>query len=237
GLLWTRRFALGRWIVLGAALFSLAAGVLPLGPWALKPIEDRFPPPSLPERVAGIIVLGGAVDPFVIGKRGIPRSLASIGSPRLDAFLDLVRRYPSARHVFTGGTIAPGADGSEAEAVKRIFERIGVDTSRLVFEDKSRNTYENAVFSRDLVKPGLDEAWILVTASRHMPRAIGAFRKAGWRNVIAFPIDYATDAALTFDPEFGLGSGLHTLAEAIREYIGLAAYYVLGRSSALFPAP
>jgi uncharacterized SAM-binding protein YcdF (DUF218 family) len=238
-LLWTRWFGFGRLIVAAAALFTLANAMLPIGQMALKPIEDRFPPLiNLPNRVDGIIVLGGVVDEEVIGRRGIPRSLAAAGSPRLDAFLELARRYPMARQVFTGGSIDLINDrDTEADVVRRIFARIGLDTTRIVFEDRSRNTWENARFSFALVKPAQDEGWILVTSARHMPRAIGTFRKAGWRNLIAFPIDYATDEENRFQPGFGLGLNLRYLSEALREYIGLFTYYELGRMDELFPGP
>ncbi len=238
-LLWTPWLWVGRLLVAGTALVTLAVAMLPLGQWALRPIEDRFPPPvTLPTRVDGIIVLGGVVDEDVIGKRGIPRSLAATGSPRLDAFLELSRRYPMARHVFTGGSIEliNGRD-TEADVVRRIFARIGVDTTRILFEDRSRNTYENAVFSYELIKPEPGQQWILVTSARHMPRAIGTFRKAGWTNLVAFPVDYATDHDTRFQPQFGLGSNLQFLSEAVREYVGLTAYYMFGRTTALFPRP
>lgn len=238
-LLWTKWFRLGRVVVAAAALVTLANAMLPIGEWALRPVEDRFPPPAaLPARVDGIIVLGGVIDESIIGKRGIPRSPAATGSPRLDAFLELSKRYPMARHVFTGGAIEliNGRD-TEADIVRRLFARIGVDTTRIVFEDRSRNTYENAVFSYSLLKPEPEQQWIMITSARHMPRAIGTFRKAGWVNLIPFPVDYATDPDSDFEPHFGLGSNLRFLSEAIREYIGLTAYYMLGRTEVWFPRP
>jgi uncharacterized SAM-binding protein YcdF (DUF218 family) len=239
-LLWTPWFRLGRVLVALTALATLTNAMLPIGQWAMKPIEDRFPPlVNLPPRVDGIIVLGGVVDDYVIGKRGLPRSLAAAGSPRLDAFLELARRYPMARHVFTGGSIELiNERDTEADVVRRIFARLGLDTTRIIFEDRSRNTWENAIFSQELVKPQPEELWILITSARHMPRAMGTFRKSGWVNVVAFPIDYATgEAEPEIQPVFGLGANLQVLGEAIREYIGLAVYYYLGRTSELFPGP
>ncbi|MBI3707896.1 MAG: YdcF family protein [Proteobacteria bacterium] len=238
-LLWTSWRRLGRLIVTATVLFVLAVAMLPIGQWVLKPIEDRFPPPiTLPPRVDGIIVLGGVIDDQVIGKRGIPPSLSATGSRRLDAFIELAKRYPLARHVFTGGAIEliDGRD-TEADIVRRIFARIGLDTTHIIFEDRSRNTWENAAYSFGLVKPAPEELWILITSARHMPRAVGAFRRAGWMNLLAFPTDFATDASFAFQPNFGLGSDLHFLNEAVREYVGLVVYYYLKRTDDLFPAP
>lgn len=238
-LLWTPWPRLGRAVITFTTLLILASAILPVGQWALKPIEDRFPPlVSLPPRVDGIIVLGGVVDDYVIGKRGLPRSLAAAGSPRLDAFLELARRYPMARHVFTGGSIELiNERDTEADVVRRIFARLGLDTTRIIFEDRSRNTWENANFSFELLKPQPEELWIMITSARHMPRAMGTFRKVGWQNVLAFPIDYVTGENDAFSPTFGLGANLGILSEAIREYIGLAVYNYLGRTPEFFPGP
>jgi len=239
-LLFTRWFRFGRFLVLLSALVTTAIALLPIGQAMLKPIEDRFPPlAAYPEKVDGIIVLGGVVDDYVIGKRGIPKSLVAAGSPKLDAFLELARRYPAARHVFSGGSISLiyGRD-TEADVVRRIFARLGLDTTSIVFEDRSRNTWENATFSHELLKPEPGQTWLLITSARHMPRAVGSFRQAGWTGIIPFPVDFATDYELAeFDPEFRLGANLADVSAAVREYVGLAAYWFLGRSSAPFPGP
>jgi uncharacterized SAM-binding protein YcdF (DUF218 family) len=239
-LLFTPWWRAGRVGVAVAAVATTAIAMLPVGQLALKPIEDRFPPPPvLPDRVDGILVLGGVIDGYVIGKRGIPKSLVAAGSPRLDAFLLLSKRYPHARHVFTGGsiTLIQGRD-TEADVVRRIFARLGVDTTRIIWEDRSRNTWENARYSFDLLKPEPGQTWLLITSGRHMPRAVGTFRQAGWTGIVPFPVDFATDYELReFDANFRLGANLTDLSEAVREYIGLAVYFALGRSSALFPGP
>ena len=237
--LWTPWWRLGRWLVCLAALATTAVALYPVGQQALRPIEDRFPPlVSLPARVDGILVLGGVIDYYVIGKRGVPSSLLAAGSPRLDAFVELARRYPMARHVFTGGSIEliDGKD-TEADVVRRIFARIGLDTTRIIFEDKSRNTYENALLSLAMIKPEPEETWLLITSARHMPRAVGTFRKAGWPNIVAYPIDFATDPNQPFESAFRLGHNLNYLSEAIREYMGLVYYWRLGRTDELFPGP
>ena len=239
-LLFTPWWRAGRLVVLAAAFGASAVALTPLGQIALKPIEDRFPPPAvLPSKVDGILVLGGVVDEYVIGKRGIPKSLAAAGSPKLDAFLELAKRYPLARHVFTGGsiTLIHGRD-TEADVVRRIFARLGVDTTRIVWEDRSRNTWENATFSYAMLKPEPGQTWLLITAARHMPRAVGTFRKAGWTGIVPFPVDFATDYELgEFEPLFRLGANLTDLSEAVREYVGLTAYYLLGRTTAWLPEP
>jgi uncharacterized SAM-binding protein YcdF (DUF218 family) len=149
----------------------------------------------------------------------------------------LARQFPDAKLVFTGGTgslLEPNL--READAAARFLYRLGVDPSRVLFERKSRNTFENAVFTRQAVQPGPADRWLLVTSARHMPRAVGAFRQAGWR-VDPFPVDYRTRRTLNPWRNLNFSARLGALRAALREWVGLAFYYATGRSSALFPAP
>lgn len=109
----------------------------------------------------------------------------------------LARRYPQARLVFTGGSgNLGGGSPSESEIVGRYADPMGLPRTRLILEDRSRNTRENAAFTADMVKPKPGERWLLVTSAWHMPRAIGCFRQAGFA-VIAYPVDYRTGGGVT----------------------------------------
>ena len=105
-----------------------------------------------------------------------------------------------------------------------------------MFEDRSRNTHENAVFSHALAQPKPGETWVLITSAFHMPRAVGAFRRAGW-TVVPYPVDYALepDPPMSWQMDF-LGA-MGTLRSAVHEWTGLAAYRLTGKTDALFPAP
>ena len=78
--------------------------------------------------------------------------------------------------------------------------------------------------------------WILITSAVHMPRAVGAFRRAGW-NIIPYPVDYTTEGSGRTTWWKGLGGGLKRFGGGLKEWIGLAAYRVLDRTDALLPAP
>ena len=76
-----------------------------------------------------------------------------------------------------------------------------------------------------------------MTSAYHMARAIGIFRKAGF-DVEPYPVDWRTggnDDALR--PFSTVGDGLRRTDTAVREWVGLLAYWLMGMSSALFPAP
>ncbi len=149
----------------------------------------------------------------------------------------LARRYPEAKIIFTGGAadVLETTAEPEAAAIKARIGAYGLDPSRILFDDKSRNTHENALFTYDLLKPQPGETFLLVTSAFHMPRSMGVFRQAGF-NVRAFPVDYRTAGradVLRFSPPWA--RGLRTTDIAAKEWLGLLVYRLTGRTDALFP--
>lgn len=209
--------------------------VLPVNEWLLLPLESRFPQPDpAPPHVDGIIVLGGAVDPYLTAQHGMP-ALNDMAE-RMTAFVALARQYPQAHLAFTGGSgVLAGAAISEADVARTLFTSQGLDRP-VTFETHSRSTYENAVLLQAIVTPRHTETWLLVTSASHMPRAIGSFRKAGWP-VVAWPVAYKMGRAVRLDPEQALPGRLGGLDMALHEWIGLLGYRVLGRTEAVFPGP
>lgn len=223
----------GRRLVAAAAWAAVAIAVLPWGSWLIRPLEDRFPPPAaLPETVDGIIVLGGAVEP--LSSRRHDQVSLNQAAERMTAFVTLARRYRGARLVFSGGSGSlTEPDALEGPWAGRLFAELGLPPGRVEIEQKSRTTWENAVLTRDMVRPRPQERWILITSAAAMPRAVGAFRAAGWPMVLPYPVDFMTEA----DGAAGLRGGLNVLRNAQHEWLGLGAYFLSGRGSALFPAP
>jgi uncharacterized SAM-binding protein YcdF (DUF218 family) len=232
------RFARTGRVLMAGAIVMLAAGLLtPLGALLLRPLEDRFPqPPADMQEPTGIVVLGGAVASGRSEARG-QISLTPDGA-RTTTAVELARRYPAARLVFTGGPDTLLGHGlAEAISAKKLWLSLGVPAERMTFEAKSRNTWENAVFTRDLVKPKSGEIWLLVTSAWHMPRSVGIFRRIGF-DVVPYPVEYHTfgDARdFLFFPK--MTEEVIMLDESVREWIGLLAYRLAGKTDALFPAP
>jgi uncharacterized SAM-binding protein YcdF (DUF218 family) len=231
----------GRWRV-AATGSMLALLILGLSAWTslgaamLSPLEERFPRPPLPERVDGIVVLGGGMEGAINFVRGRYELNAS-GDRMVEAAV-LALHFPAAKVVISGGTIAMIGEGEgDAESAPRLLTALGVTTDRLILENKSRNTYENAIFTRELVTPKAGETWLLVTSAFHMPRAKALFDKAGFATV-PWPVDYRTSGkegiGLFRDDPFG---SLQTTTTAVREWIGLVAYWLSGRIDRLFPGP
>ncbi len=230
-----RRWA-GR-LAAGAVLVLVLGGGLPVGRLLLRPLEDRFPKPSLDGASPdGIVVLGGAIQQAIGATRG--QVTMWDAATRITAGVVLARRFPAARLVYTGGSNALVSElGDEAEDAKRLWTDLGIDPARITIEDRSRNTAENARFTHDLLQPRAGQRWLLVTSAYHMPRSVGLFRAAGF-DVLPYPVDYrSTGTWRDLLPTFEASSGLARLDVAVREWIGLVAYRLSGRTADLFPAP
>ncbi|MFG1300221.1 YdcF family protein [Xanthobacter sp. V3C-3] len=233
-----------RWRRGGAILVALAVGFTvvfgfsPMPNYLISPLEERFPQfqdDGTP--IAGIIVLGGSEEPEIGLARGQPAF--SEAAERVIAFGALSRRYPQARLAFVGGSGRLFPDGSalEARMMRLTVPELGIAPERMEYEEMSRNTAENAQLAKALLKPKPGERWLLVTSALHMPRAVGCFRKVGF-DVVAYPVDYRTIGPDALDEWFSRAAhGLGRTDSAVREWIGLVAYYLSGNSSALFPAP
>ncbi|MBC7952600.1 MAG: YdcF family protein [Rhodospirillaceae bacterium] len=234
-LLFSRRgAALGRTLVCVVTAVLLLLAVLPWDYWLVASLEDRFPQQPLPAHIDGIVVLGGSVDPVVTAARGQPSVNGTV--ERITAMVELGRHHPEARLVFTGGSGSVTAQALKEAPVARAFlDSLGFDTGRVLFEAQSRNTWENAVFTRDLVTPQPGQIWVLVTSAVHMPRSVGAFRAAGWQ-VLPYPVDYTTTGS-NGGLRFNVAGGLGSVANAMHEFLGMAYYRLRGWSDALYPAP
>jgi uncharacterized SAM-binding protein YcdF (DUF218 family) len=231
GFVLARRRA-GRWLKSGAALGLLLLATMPIPALLLRPLELRFPPLQLPEHIDGILVLGGAVDPYLSQALGAT-ALGQNGG-RLAAGVLVALLHPEAKLALIGAGGNLFEDGlSEARASLPYVLSQGIARSRVVLEEQSRSTHENAVFAKALLHPQPGESWVLVTSAWHMPRAVAAFRGAGWQ-VIPYPVDFLGASP---SPDFDLRAGLDTGTTALREWLGLVWYRLLGWTPELLPAP
>jgi uncharacterized SAM-binding protein YcdF (DUF218 family) len=231
-LLFTRRHQLGKGMMAASLLAFAAAGWSPLGNWLIAPLENRFPAWQGAGAPDGIIVLGGAISPELSKARG---SLAlNEAAERLTAAADLARRYPAAGIVFSGGSGKLGGGVAEAELVLPLFESFGIARERVTLEGRSRNTAENARFTKQLAQPRPGERWLLLTSAYHMPRAIGVFRRQGFA-VEAYPVDWRTKAGDMASPFGTLSAGLARTDTAVHEWLGLLAYRLTGETAQLLP--
>lgn len=234
---WACRRRFGKSLVVAAVLLMAVCTVLPVGLWLTAPLEDRFPLPEVdPPGVEGIVVLGGGIDGRVSVARGQPSFGASM--ERFAAIPELARRFPAARILFTGGVAwNAGSDATtEAAVVARFLAHQGMPDGRVELEERARSTRDNALLTLQLARPRAGERWLLVTSAMHVPRAIGAFRRAGWPELQPWPVDYRTTGRLDLGGEPSMGARLSELDQAAYEWWGLLYYRLLGYTDAIFPA-
>ena len=197
--------------------------------WLYSGLEARHPPVPIETLAKSdvAIVLGGAV-----GQPLPPRTAPDVGEPA-DRILHAARIFHAGKigHILvTGGNIPwQTAVAPEAELIADLLVELGVPRGAIVVETQSRNTYENAVNSAEIIE---DRGWqnvILITSGAHMPRALAVFSKAGIEAIpastdirVRFPL---YDSPLDFLPD---AEALKRTSDAIREWIGIAVYRLRG---------
>jgi uncharacterized SAM-binding protein YcdF (DUF218 family) len=234
---WKRTAKFGRVTAVSAAGVFLTIVILPLGDWMIGGLERRFPPfeackANAGQPVAGILLLGGAVGVRTVSGR-IEEDLGS-SADRIWLAAELAGKFLDAPVLISGGQVFPREGArSEAEATADLLRDLGVARERIIVETTSRTTAENAAYASQMTDR--EGYWLLVTSAFHMPRSMGAFRKAGVR-VIAAPTDWMVDddaPLLTLNAVDRLGR----FDLAVREYLGLLAYRLTGRTATLIPGP
>ena len=220
-----------RWFIGIGGGGLILAGFTPLGYWLIGPLENRYPLPDSPEPVDGIVVLGGSELATLSELYGFPQ-VNSLGERYLTTLL-LAAKFPRAQVVHTGygarGDGEEGTLGGETKVAAAILEGAGVAPERLIFEDRSRNTCENAAHSKARVNPREGERWLLVTSAFHMPRAMACFRANNWE-IIPHPADFKRAPMLSVDLSlFTFANNLAALDLALHEWLGLLYYRLLGR--------
>jgi uncharacterized SAM-binding protein YcdF (DUF218 family) len=203
------------WLAAAAACGLVIGTFTPIGIALTVPLEHRFAfsPPDSQAAPDGIILLGGG------------------GIDGLGEVSVLSQNYPKARLIFSGFSATTSADDLRL----KLFALLGGDPARIYMESRPRTTFEDALYAAALLKPKPSERWLLVTSAMHMPRAVGCFRAAGFR-VEPYPVG-------GFDPSHPFAnfvpgiSALRDLNDAAKEWIGLVAYRLMGKTDALFPGP
>jgi uncharacterized SAM-binding protein YcdF (DUF218 family) len=225
---WRLRPRLARRSAVVAVVLFFAVGFTAMPRLVVRQFEDTYSPTTVAlDSLAGAIVLGGSED---AGLKAVERGqvLFNGAAERLTTGTRLLRQYPGYLIVHTGfsGRLAPSGM-TESEMARRFFSEQGADLSRVIFEDRARDTYENALLTRQLAGVDPSRGWLLVTSALHMPRSMAVFEKLGW-NVEPMPVDYQTGRTIPLW-DYSIARGATDWQAAIHEIVGYAAYWVAGR--------
>lgn len=214
-----------------SAVLYVIFGFSPLANWLLVPLElnAKASAAGSLEGAAGIIVLGGAIDTAASLGGGSPHLNES--GDRMVETLRLAARYPSLPVFFSGGRadLFPRENSdTEAALAVRFFEAFNLTPPRLAFEDRSRNTAENAAESAKALRPERGQKWILVTSAFHMPRAKALFEAKGFE-ILARPVDFRTNGYNGWWRPFPKASdGLRRIDLAAKEWTGIVVAWLMG---------
>ncbi len=216
-----------------ALCVTIFIGLLPIGNAVLTPLERSYPANPEVSNPAGIIVLGGMEE---LGPEyGGQLAQVNAAGERLIVAMELANRFPQVPILYSGGKVALTPAAADAFSVgPDILRRLGLPEERLIVEDRSRTTAENAVLALAKVTDQDERPWLLVTSAWHMPRALGTFCAAGWSNLIPYPVDFRGGSVFE-EVRWNLAENLSDLNFGVKEWIGLLGYKVGGRIDAFFP--
>ena len=191
--------------------------------WEEEPVAIA----SLPRYDVGI-VLGGITS----DKEPRDRVHTSGAADRVLHAVHLYRLGKIDKILVSGGTGKIIEDEvKEAILLQRLLRLSQVPEEDILIEDASRNTYENALYSRDLLEQYLPgpQRYLLITSAFHMPRAKACFEKVGLE-VDTFSADFRTDEH-QFTPDvlfIPSSAAIGNWEIVIRELLGMVAYKVRG---------
>ncbi len=226
--IWSRKIAY--YCFIAACILPCIYSLSAFSTLVMRPLENAIPPaPS--EQIAtadGIVILGGYTGSGIVAESR-NQFTASGAIERLLEGLYLHKSFPEKPIWITGfsGSLIP-TGWSEAENTKAILDALQFTSDKIKFENRARNTYQNAIYTFEAAQPSPNQKWVLITSAAHMPRAAGAFRAAGWPDMLYLPTDYRTRKS-GFSWAFAPQENFSILSSAFHEYVGILVYWATGR--------
>jgi uncharacterized SAM-binding protein YcdF (DUF218 family) len=209
-------------------ILFLFFGYTPLSIFLLGKIEDYIHNSRYPvQQLSGVIVLGGSFNSGLESKERNEVFL-NCSVERLTKALEIYKKNPKLLILFSGFSGELKHQGwSESDMAKKFFLDQGVKLDNLIFENQSRNTFENIKYSKNIII-NYKGTWGLITSANHMPRSYFAFKKQG---LILEPInvDYKTGTSKIFWINFDISSGLSNWGIILHELIGISYYKITNK--------
>ncbi|MCK4469513.1 MAG: envelope biogenesis factor ElyC [Desulfobacterales bacterium] len=226
-LLWfTRRQKVGKMVVFAGALLLALFSYGSIADICLKTLEDKYPPLIELQTfsdVKWVVVLGG-------GHNSDPKLpvTGQIGDSSLSRLLEGVRihkKLPQSKLILSGSGVYDPL--SNAVVMAGVAEVMGIGDNRLVLEELSKDTKDQARLIREIVG---DERFILVTSASHMPRSMALFQKLDMKPIPA-PADYWVKKRQRISPGvfFPNAGSLRKMERVFYEYLGLGWAWLLGQ--------
>lgn len=185
----------------------------------LRPLEYAYAAPAAPAGDVIVVLGGGAYDTAVVFSAG--ERLPQSSLERVSAAA-LLQKKSGLSVIVSGGPVFSAI--VEADAAGAYLEELGVPGKAIIKEKTSRDTAENAAFIRKLCLERGYKKIILLTSAYHMPRAVYLFKRAGFADIVPFPVSRTTvKGGKVFFRDLLPGSS-GAAARALNEYLGLLFY-------------
>ena len=214
-------------------VFIVIISFLPIGSYLIYNIEKEYHSYiKPPEQVDGILILGGATDPLLFNEYN---QISLNGSAeRLVESVMIIKKFEKAKVIFSGGSgVVNRSDLGHSKVAKFFYKKIGIEIEKIIFEDDSRNTYENIIYSKKIANPKINENWLLITSASHMKRALLIADKNNWK-LIPYAVDFKNIKDFKLNPNLNLLTNLNTFQQGSHEWFGLISYYLMGRTDKVF---
>ena len=238
GLLFWKRKKLAKAFILTALMVLFLGGNRLCANLLARSLEWRYP--QLSDTVTNaelIVALGGGTEPL---NNPRPTTEINAAGDRVIYAAKLHQQFPDAKILLSGGDIdfLDQSSSTPAQDMEKILLLMGIPQDSLILQDQSQNTYEDALYSCEMIKEAGYEQVVLVTSAMHMPRSVKLFEKQGCQ-VIPAPTDFTiTDITWqkTVHPnfeEFVINlvpsyTNLSLMTKSIKEYLGMFIYQLKG---------
>jgi uncharacterized SAM-binding protein YcdF (DUF218 family) len=206
---------------------------LPIGSYLIYQIEKEYHlNTAIPENLDGILILGGATNPLMF--KEFNQISINGSAERLIESVGVIKKFKNSKVIFSGGSgVINRPDLGHSQVAELFYKKMGLEGNRIIFEDNSKNTYENILFSKKIANPQKSQNWLLITSASHMKRAILIGSKHNW-HLIPYAVDFKTMKKLKFIPNLNLLSNLNAFQQGSHEWLGLIAYYLMDRTNKIF---
>lgn len=193
--------------------------IFPTGKYMMNYLEKNFHDITLPKNIDGVIVLSGTIIPS-LSKEFNSTELNS-SAERIIKFLEFSKNK-SIKKIYSGGN-AKLFDRTlnQSDFAKKFFDKH--DIKNIIYENKSRNTYENIKYSKELAKPKKEEKWVLITSAYHMKRALKVAEQFEWE-VYPLPVDFQVSKNIVWYQNLKPLSNLLLFNKASREILANIIY-------------
>ncbi len=215
------------------SLYLIIISFLPIGSYLIHKIEKEYHlSSSIPDKLDGILILGGATNPIFY--KEFNQISVNDSAERLIESVSIIKRFKNSKIIFSGGSgVINRPDLAHSQVAKLFYKKVGIEESRIIFEDNSRNTNENILFSKKIAKPKKNENWLLITSASHMKRAMLIGSKNNWK-FIPYAVDFKTMKKFRFVPNLYLLSNINSFQQGSHEWLGLISYYLMNRTDKIF---